>query len=100
VACDMPFLNPALIRHLLEQPGDVVLPAGSRGPEPLHAIYARACLPAIEAAAAVGDWKMTGFHKDVRVTRVDVDEKAWLVEGRSPFTNANTPDEWSALGGP
>jgi molybdopterin-guanine dinucleotide biosynthesis protein A len=99
VACDMPFLNPALIRDLLGRAGDVVLPVTSRGPEPLHAVYSKTCLPAIEAAAAAGDWKMTGFHKDVRVTRVDVDENAWLVEGRSPFANANTPDEWRALGG-
>lgn len=96
VGCDMPFLNPALIRDLIERPGDVVIPVTARGPEPLHAVYSKACLPAIEAAAAAGDWKTTGFHKDVRVVRVSVDEAAWAVEGRSPFTNANTPDDWRA----
>lgn len=100
VACDMPFLNPALIRDLLGRPGDVVIPVTARGPEPLHAVYDKACLPAIEATARAGEWKTTGFHKDVRVTLVDVDEAAWAVEGRSPFTNANTPDDWRRVRDP
>ncbi len=98
VACDLPFLNPDLIRYLVDQreQTDVVLPYSDRGPEPLHAVYGKTCLPAIESAARRGDWKMTSFLADVRVARVDVREAAWAVEGRSPFTNANTPDEWRA----
>jgi molybdopterin-guanine dinucleotide biosynthesis protein A len=44
VACDLPFLNPALIGDLLGRRGavDVVLPVTARGPEPLHAVYSRA----------------------------------------------------------
>jgi molybdopterin-guanine dinucleotide biosynthesis protein A len=97
IACDMPFLNPALILDLAGREGDVVIPFTARGPEPLHAVYSKACLPAIEAAAAAGDWKMTGFHPSVRVVHVSVDETAWAVEGRSPFTNANTPYEWDTI---
>ena len=98
VACDLPFLHPGLLRTLLDRrhAADVVLPVSDRGPEPLHAVYARSCLPAIEAAARRGDWKMLGFHKDVRVEAVRIRDADWLVEGRSPFTNVNTPDEWRA----
>lgn len=98
VACDLPFLNPDLIRYLVDQrdAADVVMPFTERGPEPLHAVYGKACLPAIESAGRRGAWKMTSFLAEVRVARVDVREAAWAVEGRSPFTNANTPDEWRA----
>jgi molybdopterin-guanine dinucleotide biosynthesis protein A len=97
-ACDLPFLNADLVRLLLSRAGeaDVVLPFSSRGPEPLHAVYARSCLPAIERSAAQGDWKATAFHRDVRVLEVQVRESEWLVEARSPFFNANTPGEWEA----
>jgi molybdopterin-guanine dinucleotide biosynthesis protein A len=100
VACDLPFLNPTLIQTLLKprEGVDVVLPVTKRGPEPLHAVYSRACLPAIEAAARRNIWKMTGFMKDVRVARVPIREADWLVEGKSPFLNANTPQEWRSTG--
>ncbi|HEX7901999.1 MAG TPA: molybdenum cofactor guanylyltransferase, partial [Planctomycetota bacterium] len=100
VACDLPFLNPELIRRLLKprEGVDVVLPVSGRGPEPLHAVYSKGCLPAIEAAAAQGIWKMTGFLKNVRVARVPIREADWKVDGRSPFLNANTPSEWRSTG--
>src|SRR5665648_144787 len=50
VACDMPFLNPALIRYLSSQIStyDMVIPQLSAGLHPLHAVYHRRCLPAIK----------------------------------------------------
>src|SRR6185369_5471024 len=41
VACDMPYLNSALIRRLaaLRHDADVIIPQGENGLEPLHAIY-------------------------------------------------------------
>lgn len=95
VACDLPFLNPALIESLVARrdEADVVIPVTSRGPEPLHAVYARACLPAIEAAATAGRWKATAFHDRVKVLQVPIRVEEWSVEGRSPFLNVNTPGE-------
>ena len=52
------------------------------------------CLPAIEESARRGDWKVTGFYGAVRVERVRIRDADWLVEGHSPFLNANTPDDW------
>ncbi len=97
VACDLPFLHPGLVRKMLEVKGDfaVVVPRTADGLEPLHAIYSRACVPAIESAAAEARWKVSAFYPGVRVDRLDVDVNDWLVEGRSPFTNANTPEEWN-----
>lgn len=97
VACDLPFLHPGLIRKLLAIPGDfdVVVPEANDGLEPLHAIYSRSCLPSIEKAAADAHWKVSGFYAGLWVDKVPVDAAEWLVEGRSPFTNANTPEDWT-----
>ena len=95
VACDMPFLNPALIERLLESRDvDGAVPDAEGGLEPLHAVYTKACLGAIEENAGRGAWKVSDFYPRVRVERIRIREADWAVDGRSPFTNANTPDEW------
>jgi len=94
VACDLPFLNPALVEMLLARPADVVVPESDRGLEPLHAIYSRSCVPAIERAAALGRWKVSSFYDGLDVELLRVRDREWMIEGRSPFTNANTPDDW------
>lgn len=96
VACDLPFLNPRLVEALLEARAgnDVVLPESNSQIEPLHAVYSRACLAAIEESARRGAWKVSDFFPRVRVLRFPARVEDWLVEGRSPFFNANTPAEW------
>jgi len=100
VACDLPFLNPALIRKLLEVPGDfdVIVPESDEGLEPLHAIYSRSCIPAIERAAEGSRWKVSGFYDGLWIDVLPIRVDAWRVEGRSPFTNANTPEDWTQAG--
>ena len=96
VACDLPFLNPELIEVLLgfRFGVDVVIPHSSTGPEPLHAVYSQGCLAPIEACASRGAWKATSFHPAVRVHQVTMMEAG----DPSPFTNVNTPAEWSTAG--
>jgi molybdopterin-guanine dinucleotide biosynthesis protein A len=77
VACDMPFLSPALLRHLLALPRDydVLLPRLAGGLlEPLHAIYSRACLDTIERQLAAKRYRVVGFLDRVRVRYVDEPE--------------------------
>jgi molybdopterin-guanine dinucleotide biosynthesis protein A len=96
LACDLPFLSAALLDHLLRlRDGvDAVVPESDRGPEPLHALYSKTCLPAIEAAAEKDEWKAVGFHGSIRVARPRIRDAEWLTEGRSPFLNVNTPDDY------
>jgi len=100
VACDMPFLNLDLIRILLAESGnwDAVIAETERGPEFLHSLYSKACIPAIEESARKGRWKATDFHAAIRAFPLKFVEEQWLVDGRSPFTNANTPEEWHSAG--
>ena len=48
--CDMPFLTEEFIDYLIGQAGqhDVIVPELANGFQPLHAIYARNCLPSIK----------------------------------------------------
>lgn len=100
VACDMPYLNGALIRALVgRRTGyDAVVPVSNRGLEPLHAVYARRCREAIEATVAAGSWKATDFYGRVRADQWRVRDERWAVEGHSPFANLNTPDDLRRAG--
>lgn len=95
--CDMPFLQLPLLRGLAARSAeaDVVIPIRDGYPEPLCAIYSRSCEPAIRRRIAAGRLKMTGFHEEVRVIRVEEEEwRAWDPEGLS-FRNLNTPEDYA-----
>ena len=98
VACDMPFLSAGLIKNLLgrSEGNDVVVPESNTQIEPLHAVYSRACIAPIEDAARRGAWKVSSFFPCIRALRIPVTLDDWLVEGRSPFFNANTPGDWDS----
>jgi molybdopterin-guanine dinucleotide biosynthesis protein A len=95
VACDMPFLNRALLAFLLEQASlaDVVIPLRNAEFEPLHAVYARRCLTAIEAALAQQKRRMISFFDAVEVMPIEAGTwQRFDPQGRS-FFNINTPDD-------
>ena len=108
VACDMPTLSIPLLDAMARLPddADVIIPTtpvarssqgGEKTYETLHAIYRRACLPAIERRLAAGQLKVAGFLADVRVRVLDED---WLRQ-RDPdlisFANINTPGDLADL---
>lgn len=95
--CDMPFISLPLITHLMEKEGDFILPIAPDGEQPLHAVYSRSCLPAIERRLREGRLKTTDFQDLIRTVRVPVDPADWRVEGRSPFLNVNTPEDLADL---
>ena len=95
VACDMPFLHPAIVRMVVERAaeGDVVIPRTGAQLETLHAVYAKACLGPIETRLRAGRLKIVGFFPDVRVVELDA---AAMARHRAPevaFMNVNTPQE-------
>jgi molybdopterin-guanine dinucleotide biosynthesis protein A len=98
--CDMPFLSSALLKGLLTHASehDIVIPAsdGPRGLEPLCAFYSVACIAPIEAAIARGDARMIGFHKDVRVHCLPLDEVRTYGDPAIMFMNLNTEADRTA----
>jgi molybdopterin-guanine dinucleotide biosynthesis protein A len=73
-ACDMPLLTDALVCAVVEEvtrgEGEVVVPFGSAGDEPLCAVYARSVLAPARDAFERGERRMDSFHGAVRVRRV------------------------------
>jgi molybdopterin-guanine dinucleotide biosynthesis protein A len=95
VACDMPFLNAALLRWLIEQADgvDVVLPVVDGQMDPMHAVYRReACLAAIGRALARGEKRMIAYLADVRVREVGEAELGRFDPELRSLFNVNTPE--------
>lgn len=97
VACDMPFPSAGLLSRLLEGSAeyDAVLPEsdGRRGVEPLFAYYSINCLPAIEQAITRDDRRMIGFHRDVSVQRVPIEDVRKYGDPEVLFMNVNSRED-------
>lgn len=91
-AGDMPFLNPFLLRYLIQlSPGfDVVIPRIGGKLEPLHAIYSKNCLAPIQQRIEQGDLKIGGFLEQVRVRYVEEAEIDKVDPKHLSFFNINT----------
>lgn len=96
VACDMPYLNPELIRLILSRKEgfDVVIPESEGGFEPLHAVYGKGCLPAMEKALAEGSGRIVDCFDRDRVAVVSSADVARLDPKFLSFRNINTPEEY------
>jgi len=98
-ACDMPFLNPALIAHLVGlSPGyDIVIPRTEDGLQPLHAVYSRKCLPFMEDLLREGNLKILDFFHRVKKREVPAGEMIPLDPHLSSFLNLNSPEDLSRI---
>ena len=99
VACDMPFLDRALIEYLLTRIDqyDAVVPRTSDGLQPLHAIYSKQCLEPIRHLLDLEKTKIMDFYPLIRLQIVDEKDFLTLDPERKSFTNVNTPDELQML---
>ena len=97
VACDMPFLNADVLRYLVEQRAgyDVVVPSVHGRPQPLHAIYGKACLEPIARRLGTNRLNVVSFFPDVRVREVTAEELTGLDPEGLSFRNLNTPEEFA-----
>ncbi len=95
-ACDMPFLNPALIRHMasLAAGVDIVIPHHDGEYEPLHAIYTPGCLDAIRRCLE-RQGRNVDVLSEVRVRVVEAAEARRFDPDLRSFTNLNTPEEYA-----
>lgn len=97
VACDMPLLSRPLLRELLRRSGacDVVMPVLAR-PEPLHAVYGRACIEPMRARLDAEQLKVTGFLGAVTVCYMREAECRALDPELHSFVNVNTDEDLAA----
>lgn len=94
-ACDMPFLQPAVVKHMvqLSRDYDVVVPEKKEGLEPLHAIYSARCLPHIKRMLDLGKFQVISFFPAVKVCRLSQEEIVRLDPQGLSFFNINTPSD-------
>ncbi len=98
VACDMPFLNAAVMRYMIAQidTHDVVIPDVLGDMQPLHAIYGKRCAPPILHRLEAHRLKIIGFLPEVRVRTVTAEELRRFDPELLAFQNLNTPEEFQA----
>jgi molybdopterin-guanine dinucleotide biosynthesis protein A len=99
VACDMPFLQPSLLRLLVERLAAgrrFVVPMYGGRPQPLCSAFRRDALPVLEAQIAAGVRRIMAVSDALEADRVTPEQwSAVDVNGRS-FENVNTPEEFEA----
>lgn len=99
-ACDMPFLDPAIIRRVcdLRTGGyDAVIPFSEGGQEPLHALYSSHCKDVFEKAIRNGERKILDILNRVNIRQVTYEEVQRFGGQAASFLNVNTPEEYEGI---
>jgi len=92
VACDMPFLNLALLDYMIQLSADfdLVIPRLGDMVEPLHAVYSKNCLAPIEQLLRQGSLGIREIFALVKVRYVEADEIDRFDPEHLSFFNINT----------
>lgn len=92
VASDMPFLNRKLLRYMTQcaKSFEAVVPRLDDGVEPLHAVYAKSCLPLLERLLMQGNLSICNFLSMIRVRYIEDQEIDKFDPQRLSFFNINT----------
>lgn len=95
VACDMPFVAPAVIGRLAALRGayQAVVPLAGGHAQPLLAFYSRSCLPLLRERLAGGDRSLTGALKMMDVRYVQADELLPSDPQLRSFVDLDTPQD-------
>jgi FdhD protein len=96
-ACDMPFLDATIIRHLCDtqkEGYDAVIPFSEGGQEPLHAVYSSACTDVFENAIQNGERKILDILNRVNIRQIPYEEVRRIGGQTTSFLNVNTPEEY------
>jgi molybdenum cofactor guanylyltransferase len=95
-ACDMPFLSSAVIDHLLQFcDDDIVMPKLVSGLQPMHAVYAKTCLPYFEDMIAnnILSIQLVLENYELRARLVPEEALRTLDPQLLSFLNLNTPED-------
>ena len=92
VACDMPFINPNLIRYMagFASQYDVVVPRIGKHYQPLHAFYRRSCLGTMRKFIEQGECKVIELYDSIKKRPVGYSEIARFDPDQLSFFNVNT----------
>ena len=97
-SCDAPFLDIALISHLLSEFADcdVVVPFWQERFQPLHAVYRRSVAPLLHEQLERGELRPIFLYDKVRTRKVHEDEIRTLDPEGMSFLNMNSPADYDS----
>lgn len=95
VGCDLPFLNAALISHMIEMTNghDIVVPKFKGFVEPLHAVYSNHCLIPIERQLSRNELRIQCLFGEVKVRYIKQSDIKRCDPKGIAFFNVNTEDD-------
>ncbi len=98
VACDMPFVNSAILtaasERLDSQAADVVVPLREKGYEPFHAVYRRGtCLKAVKKALELGECRLISWFPTVKISIMSEEDLLQYDPFQIAFWNINTKED-------
>ncbi|MEW6067452.1 MAG: molybdenum cofactor guanylyltransferase [Nitrospirota bacterium] len=97
IACDMPFINPKLIRYIIDnwdEKWDAVIPIFDKKPQPLFGIYSKKIAESMERSIKGGRRSLRGFLEEIKVLYITEKEVRNIdPEGKS-FVNINTLEDF------
>jgi molybdopterin-guanine dinucleotide biosynthesis protein A len=97
VACDMPFLNQAVITQFTNRrdTADIVMARLATRLHPMHALYGKGCLPAMEQMIVTRQLKIHELvsHASLRVQYVTEADLFSIDPFWHSFHNVNTPED-------
>lgn len=100
VACDMPFLDPAVISQFISQTAteDIVMAKLATRLHPMHALYGKRCLPVVEQMIRARQLRIQEMvsHPSLRVRYVTEADLFTIDPSGRSFQNVNTPDDLEA----
>ncbi len=95
-ACDVPFANEQVIRHLISQResgAEVIIPRTDDGLEPLTAAYSKECIPLIETNLEKKIFMIKKFFRKKKIKEIPVSELKKLDPSMRFMFNVNTPED-------
>lgn len=100
VACDMPFIKPALIKFMLDKKRtyDILLYRDSEKFHTLFGIYSKACIPQIEKMIEKSELRVSGIFNKLKLRLLDKKDAESIDPHMLSFLNINSPAELKAAG--
>ena len=97
VACDMPFINEALIRHMIVSIDnyDVIIPKIDEKFHPLFGIYSKNCIPVIEELLKQDSLRVLNLFPHVKCRFLLRQEIETFDEGLLSLVNINTREDYN-----
>lgn len=97
VACDMPLIDPKIVREICSKRSehDVIVASHEEGIEPLLGIYSKNCIRPLEESLFNGDLSLRDFLSGLSSSTYQIEEG----ESRNLpcYFNVNTPQDYSRL---